>query len=74
MTLRHALASLLLLGAVPALAAGRVPYGGELRVAHTGPAEPGTDTALLEEGHPTVTRLVSVDERPGVLEAAQRAS
>jgi hypothetical protein len=41
MTLRHALASLLLLGAAPSLAAGRVPYGGELRVAHTGPAEPG---------------------------------
>ena len=41
MTLRHALASLLLLGATPSLAAGRIPYGGELRDAHTGPAEPG---------------------------------
>lgn len=39
----------------------------------TGPAEPGTDTALLEEGHPTVTRLVSVDERPGVLAEPDRA-
>ncbi len=39
MTLRHALASFLLLGATPSLAAGRIPYGGELRVAHTAPAE-----------------------------------
>lgn len=54
-TLRHALAGLLLLGASPALAAGRVPYGGELRVASPGPAEPGepalsdtpTEAALL---------------------------
>ena len=39
MTLRLALAGLLLLGAAPTLAAGRIPYGGELRLAHTGPAE-----------------------------------
>lgn len=31
------------------------------------PPEPGTDTALLRAGHPTLTRLVSVGERPGVL-------
>ncbi|MCO1655236.1 5'/3'-nucleotidase SurE [Pseudonocardia humida] len=29
--------------------------------------EPGTDIALLAEGHPTLTRLVSVGELPGVL-------
>lgn len=34
----------------------------------TGPSEPGTDIALLAEGHPTLTRLVSVGERPGVLD------
>ncbi len=31
------------------------------------PPEPGTDTALLAEGHPTLTELVSISERPGVL-------
>jgi hypothetical protein len=50
MTLRLALASLLLLGAAPSRAAGRIPYGGELRLAHTGPAEPAepalSDTPL----------------------------
>jgi 5'-nucleotidase len=29
--------------------------------------EPGTDVALLAEGHPTITRLRSVGELPGVL-------
>ncbi len=33
----------------------------------TTPPEPGTDTALLADGHPTLTELVSVAERPGVL-------
>ncbi|HWM60392.1 MAG TPA: 5'/3'-nucleotidase SurE [Pseudonocardia sp.] len=32
------------------------------------PPEPGTDTALLAEGHPTLTELQSVRERPGVLD------
>ncbi|HZG92953.1 MAG TPA: 5'/3'-nucleotidase SurE [Pseudonocardia sp.] len=33
-----------------------------------GRIEPGTDIALLAEGHPTLTRLRSVDELPGVLD------
>jgi 5'-nucleotidase len=33
-----------------------------------GTPEPGTDVALLAEGHPTLTRLVSVSARPGVLD------
>jgi 5'/3'-nucleotidase len=33
-----------------------------------GPAEPGTDIALLADGHPTLTRLSSVGELPGVLD------
>jgi len=32
------------------------------------PAEPGTDTALLAAGHPTVTELRSIEGRPGALE------
>lgn len=32
------------------------------------PAEPGTDTALLIAGHPTVTELRSIEDRPGALE------
>ncbi|XXF80240.1 peptide ABC transporter substrate-binding protein [Myxococcaceae bacterium GXIMD 01537] len=40
MTPRLALAGLLLAGS-PALAAGRIPYGGELRLASPGPAAPG---------------------------------
>lgn len=59
MTLRHALASLLLLGATPALAAGRVPYGGELRVAHTGPAEPGEPALADTPTEATLLGLVS---------------
>lgn len=31
------------------------------------PPEPGTDTALLAAGHPTLTELRSISERPGVL-------
>ena len=31
------------------------------------PLEPGTDVALLASGHPTVTRLQTVSDRPGVL-------
>ena len=30
--------------------------------------EPGTDAALLAEGHPTLTELVSISDRPGVLD------
>jgi 5'-nucleotidase len=33
----------------------------------TSSADPGTDIALLAQGHPTLTRLVSVGELPGVL-------
>jgi 5'-nucleotidase len=40
----------------------------------TGPAEPGTDIALLAEGHPTLTRLTSVAELPGVLGAVPAAA
>jgi 5'-nucleotidase len=32
------------------------------------PPEPGTDTALLVAGHPTLTELQAVSERPGVLD------
>jgi 5'-nucleotidase len=31
------------------------------------PPEPGTDTALLAQGHPTLTELQPISERPGVL-------
>ncbi|HYH32476.1 MAG TPA: 5'/3'-nucleotidase SurE [Pseudonocardia sp.] len=34
------------------------------------PPEPGTDTALLAEGHPTISELQSVAERPGLLQDA----
>jgi 5'-nucleotidase len=34
------------------------------------PPEAGTDTALLAAGHPTVTELQSVRDRPGVLDGA----
>lgn len=38
-------------------------------VAESGePPEPGTDTALLAQGHPTLTELRSIVECPGVLE------
>ncbi len=61
MTLRPALAGLLLLGATPSLAAGRVPYGGELRVAHPGPAEPG-EPALADS--PLEATLLGLLSRP----------
>ena len=32
------------------------------------PPDPGTDAALLAAGHPTLTELTSLRERPGVLE------
>lgn len=32
------------------------------------PPEAGTDTALLRDGHPTLTELISVSERPGLLD------
>ncbi|WP_142052243.1 5'/3'-nucleotidase SurE [Pseudonocardia kunmingensis] len=41
------------------------------------PPEPGTDTALVAAGHPTITELQSVSDRPGLLDgatAARRAS
>jgi 5'-nucleotidase len=34
------------------------------------PPEPGTDTALLAAGHPTLTELQSVSARPGILDGA----
>lgn len=56
---RHALAGLLLLAATPALAAGRVPYGGTLRLAHPGPAEPGTPALADTPTEATLLSLVS---------------
>ncbi len=35
------------------------------------PPEPGTDTALLAAGHPTLTELQSVSARPGVLDGVE---
>ena len=62
MTLRSALVCLLLLGAVPSLAAGRVPYGGELRVAHTGSPEPLGDPTFADS--PVDAALFSLLSRP----------
>ncbi|WNG28806.1 peptide ABC transporter substrate-binding protein [Cystobacter fuscus] len=60
MTLRSALlASLLLLGATPARAAGRTPYGGELRLAHTGPAAPTVPALADSPLEATLLGLVS---------------
>lgn len=59
MTPRHALAGLLLLGAMPALAAGRIPFGGELRLAHPGPAEPGEPALSDTPTEATLLALVS---------------
>lgn len=39
----------------------------------SGPPEPGTDIALLADGHPTVTRLATIADLPGVLPAAALA-
>ena len=62
MTLRHALTCLLLLGALPSLAAGRIPYGGELRVAHTGSSEPLGDPTIADT--PVEAALFSFLSRP----------
>lgn len=62
MTLRNALACLLLLSATPGLAAGRIPYGGELRLAHTGSAEPLGDPTLADS--PVEAALYSFLSRP----------
>ncbi|WP_224243754.1 ABC transporter substrate-binding protein [Hyalangium gracile] len=62
MTLRHALTCLLLLGATPGLAAGRLPYGGELRVAHTGSTEPLGDPTLADS--PVRATLFGLQSRP----------
>lgn len=62
MTLRPALACLLLLCATPALAAGRIPYGGELRLAHNGSAEPLGDPTLADS--PVEASLFSFLSRP----------
>lgn len=46
---------------------------GDLLQAHeaelAGDPEPGTDTALLAAGHPTLTELQSVSDRPGLLDS-----
>ncbi|MFL5347908.1 MAG: ABC transporter substrate-binding protein [Hyalangium sp.] len=62
MTLRHALVSLLLLGATSGLAAGRIPYGGQLRVAHTGSTEPLGDPTVSDS--PVDATLFSLLSRP----------
>jgi 5'-nucleotidase len=36
------------------------------------PPEPGTDAALLAQGHPTLTELQPISERPGVLDDVVR--
>lgn len=61
MTLRPLLAALLWLPAVPVLAASRVPYGGELRVAHLTAPEP-TEPALADA--PTEATLLGLVSRP----------
>lgn len=61
MTLRSALACLLLLSSAPALAAGRPRYGGELRVAHDGPPEVG-EPALADT--PLEATLLGLLSRP----------
>jgi hypothetical protein len=62
MMLRHALASLLLLCATPALAAGRVPYGGELRLAYTGASGDLGDPTLADS--PVEATLFGFYSRP----------
>ncbi|HYH97381.1 ABC transporter substrate-binding protein [Hyalangium sp.] len=62
MMLRHALACLALLCVTPALAAGRIPYGGELRLAHTGSAEPIGDPTIADS--PVEATLFSFLSRP----------
>jgi peptide/nickel transport system substrate-binding protein len=62
MMLRYALASLLLLGATPGLAAGRIPYGGAVKVAHTGSAEPLGDPTLADS--PVNATLFGLLSRP----------
>jgi 5'-nucleotidase len=37
------------------------------------PPEPGTDAALLAAGHPTVSELLGITERPGVLDGVRRS-
>ncbi len=58
---RHALATLLLLGATSALAAGRLPYGGELKLAYPATAELG-DPTLADT--PVEATLFSLLSRP----------
>lgn len=45
-------------------------HGLHMSLGESTPPEPGTDTALLVEGHPTLTRLQTISARPGVLGAA----
>jgi hypothetical protein len=62
MTLRHGLASLLLLTSTTGLAAGRIPYGGELRLAHTGSTEQAGDPAFSDS--PVEATLFGLQSRP----------
>jgi hypothetical protein len=62
MTTRHALACLVLLSATSGFAAGRIPYGGDLRVAHTGSAEPLGDPTVSDS--PVNAALFSFLSRP----------
>jgi 5'-nucleotidase len=59
-------------GAVQITVDQRSEAGGEaLHATFAGlpePPEPGTDLALLAAGHPTLTELRSISERPGVLD------
>jgi 5'-nucleotidase len=45
-------------------------HGLHMSLGESTPPEPGTDTALLAEGHPTLTRLETISARPGVLGVA----
>lgn len=56
---RFLLPVLLLLGATSTLAAGRVPYGGELRVAHLGPSDPIEPTLADSPTEATLLGLLS---------------
>jgi 5'-nucleotidase len=51
---------------------GEALHMGEAELA--GPPEPGTDIALLVDGHPTLTRLATIAEHPGVLPVTAVAS
>lgn len=73
MRLRTGPAMALLLGAAAALAAGRTPYGGELRLAHLGPAEPGEPGEPTQQDSPLEATLLGLRSPPVCrLDAAAR--